>query len=206
MSRKKRATREEVIASTRLKLEKLLAQEAGTHQEDESTDSFGIKMIRRALRKRETLLHRAGVILNGKPRTAQTPGGKTIDEQIEAMEARLTDKRKTRTNAIEQEAKLPFDIDSLQTIVSNYDNAEDPTTVDVSFPELEVKVDGDPTDSEVEADAALEGEEGTGVLFAEDVETVTIGAEDAGEMPPAVFEQHPSDETLESAGSEGEDS
>ena len=170
MGRKRRATREEMIEATRLKLDKLIAQAAGTHEEDRESDSFQIKRVRRALRKRETLLHRAGVILNGKPATAQSPGGKTIDEQIEAMEARLEDKRATRANAIEQEAKLPFDIEALQTIVSNYDNAEDPDSVDVSFPELEVAVDGDPTDSEVETDATLEGEEGTGVLFSEDAE------------------------------------
>ena len=46
-------------------------------------------------------------------------------------------------------------------LTDDYDNADDSSTVDVSFPEMEVKVDGDPTDTEIETDASLEGEQVT---------------------------------------------
>ena len=65
--RKKRATRAEMIERKRQELEKLLAQEEGSFQEDTSTDSFQVKQMRKALRRRNTLLHKAQIEINGKP-------------------------------------------------------------------------------------------------------------------------------------------
>jgi len=171
MSRAKRSTRPEMIAKLEERLAILQAQQAGDYAEDTSSDSFQIKMIRKALRRRGTLLHRAGVVLNGKPATATTKGGKTIAEDIERLEARLADRVLTQANAVEQEAKLPFDIETLQRIVDAYDEAEDKSEVDTTFPDLLVKVNTDPTEAEAELEASMEGSE-----------HVTITADDVGVM------------------------
>ena len=62
-----------------------------------------------------------------------------------------------------------------RAIVDSYENAEDPSTVDVSWPQLSVKVDSDPTDTEVEVEAGMSDAE-------RDAEVVTIDAGDVGSL------------------------
>lgn len=151
--RKPRATRKEMIERKRAELEKLLAQEEGSYQEDTSSDSFQVKMMRKALRRRNTLLNHAQVAIDGKPATAKTPALSTIYDKIARLEERLQDAYQTRDNAELAVARLPFDIENLEKALADYDAGE---VEEVVWPELSFPTDADPTEHDAEVAASID--------------------------------------------------
>lgn len=152
MTKRKRATRKEMIERKRAELEKLLAQEAGTFT-DEGSDMA--KRLRKAMKKRRTILHRAEVLLNGRPATEKSPAVNGIDEKIQNAEKRLNDLIESKRRAELQVANLPFDIEKLELLLE-----EDEAGEEVSFPDDLFKIGGEkPTDREVEVKVSTENED-----------------------------------------------
>jgi prefoldin subunit 5 len=148
---RKRATRTEMIDRLEAKLEKLRAQAEGTYTEE--GDSFITKRMRRALRTRKTLLHRAEVLVNGRARTEKSPAQNGIDEKIENARRRLADLEDSRNRAQEQIAALPFDIQTLTEALEATERGEE-----VDFPTDLYRVPGENTATETEVAVATEGD------------------------------------------------
>jgi DNA repair exonuclease SbcCD ATPase subunit len=148
MTKRKRATRQEMIERLAAKLEKLQAQAAGNY--DETGDSLNTKRLRSALRKRRTLLHRAETLLNGRAPTAKSPAQNGIDEKIENAQKRLDDLQEAKRRATEQTANLPFDIEKLEKLLADVENGE----TEVEFPTDLYRIPGENTVAETENAAA----------------------------------------------------
>ena len=149
MTKRKRATRTEMIERLAAKLEKLQAQAAGNY--DETGDSLNTKRLRSALRKRRTLLHRAETLLNGRAPTAKSPAQNGIDEKIENAQKRLDDLQEAKRRATEQTANLPFDIAKLEKLLAD---VEEGGSCEAEFPTDLYRIPGENTVAETENAAA----------------------------------------------------
>lgn len=150
-NKRKRATRQEMIERLEAKLAKLQAQAEGSFTPDAET--LTVKRLRSALRKRRTLLHRAEVMVNGRPGTEKSPATNGIDEKIENARKRLADLEQSKRNAEERIAALPFDIERLESLLEQSE-----TGAEVEFPTDLFPIGGEATETEVEV-AAGEPEE-----------------------------------------------
>jgi hypothetical protein len=131
------------------KLEKLMAQEEGTYSDENENDV--LKGLKRRLRKTETALKAADLILNG------SDGKSTIDDKIVKTRARLESQIETADRAEAQKAALPFDVERLQALIALGEAGED-----VEFPKDLTRLPGeqDKTQEEHEAKALLQQQEG----------------------------------------------
>lgn len=147
--KRKRATREEMMARLQAKLERLQAQKEGTYVPDDET--LTLKRLRSALRKRHTAMGNARMLLNGRPATEKSPAMNSIDEKIANAEKRLADLHTAKARAEEQLANLPFDIERLEAIIGVAE-----TGTDVEFPTglYPLPSEQDRTEAEVEASVA----------------------------------------------------
>lgn len=152
MTKRKRATRKEMIERKKAELEKLLAQEAGTYTGDEGSDIA--KRLRKAAKKRKTLLHRAQVLLFGRPATEKSPAVNGIEEKIENAQKRLDNLIESKRRAEEQVANLPFDIEKLELLLEEDERGEE-----VEFPTDLFRIGGKETDREVEVKVSMGDEE-----------------------------------------------
>ena len=145
-----RRTRAQMIADMETKLAKLRAQAEGKF--DPSTDeNYGVKRLRSAIRRRETLLTTACVVLNGRAATDKSPAVADIDQKIANAEQRVANLRLTKDRAIEQTAALPGDIDTLRALLARAEAGETvefPTTGLYPIPENK-------TEAETEAGMAV---------------------------------------------------
>ena len=145
-----RRTRVQVMADLEAKLARLKAQVEGTYSEDTESDTWLVKQLRRAIRRRETAMGNATTLLEGRKATEKSPAIGTIDSKIANAETRLKDMHLAKSRAIEQLALLPNDIERLRdalTLAESDDkaNAEMPTGLYVLPNESER------TDAEIEA-------------------------------------------------------
>jgi predicted HTH transcriptional regulator len=147
--KRQRKTRKEMIAATQAKLEKLLAQEEGTFSDENENDI--LKGLKRRLRKTETALKAASLILFG------ADGKSTIEDKIVKTRQRLASQIETCDRAEAQKAALPFDIERLSALIDLAEAGED-----VEFPNDLTRLTGEQekTPEEHEAKALLEQQEG----------------------------------------------
>lgn len=141
--KRKRRTRQEMIADLQAKVEKLQAQEEGTYTPEHET--LMSKRIRVALRTRKTALHQARITLNGRAPTENSPGTNGIETKIQNAEDRLASLRETKSRAEEQAANLPFDIERLEDLCERCEKGED-----VEMPTDLYRLPGEKTDVEHE--------------------------------------------------------
>jgi hypothetical protein len=115
-----------------------------------------MKRLTAALKRRNTLLGRAQVVINGKLATAKSPATNTIEQKIENAIARVADLRQTQSNAIDQLAQLPEDIERLTLLIEEHKGG-----TDVEFPTDLYRIPGveEQTDSEAEFSAAINQED-----------------------------------------------
>lgn len=132
--------------------EKALARAEGRAS---AVPSSMLKRLNAALKRRQTLLGRAQVVINGKLATAKSPATNTIEVKIENAVQRLADLRQTQSNAIEQLAELPDDIERLELLIEEHKGG-----ADVEFPTDLYRIPGveEQTDSEAEFSAAIDQE------------------------------------------------
>jgi hypothetical protein len=153
MTKRKRATRQEMIERLEAKLQKLQAQAEGNFSDDQESNIS--KRLKKALRKRRTLLGRADVLLNGRPATEKSPAVNGIDEKIENAQSRLDQLIESKRRAEAQAANLPFDIEKLELLLEEVERGEEP-----EFPTDLFRIGTEkPTDREVEVKVAMGEEE-----------------------------------------------
>ena len=144
-----RRTRQEMLAKRLAEVAKLQAQIAGNF-DGEGTDGFLVTRIKRAIRSRDTAIRVAQTVLGGRSKTENSPAVSDIDTKIANAQKRLADLVLTKTNAVEVLAKVPADLDTLNSALPG---AIDGTVLE--FPVLSFKLSTERTEGEVEAGAAL---------------------------------------------------
>lgn len=146
--RKQRRTRAQMIDEWKAKIAKAEAQQEGTYDSDSET-LIG-RRLRAAMKKRKTVLHRAGVLIHGRASTEKSPPMNGIVEKIERARQRLKDLIESGGRAEEQVANLPFDIERLAKLIEAEEKGED-----VEFPTnlLSLPGEGEQTDTEAEVAA-----------------------------------------------------
>lgn len=144
-TKRARKTRAEMIAATQLKLEKLLAQEAGTFSDE--NESNVLKGLKARLRKTNTVLASMRLLRNG------SEGKSSIVEKIKATEKRLASQIESKNRADKFIAELPFDVQQLEALIEAGEAGEA-----VEFPSDLTRLtdDQDKTPEEHEAKALLE--------------------------------------------------
>ena len=147
--RGKNRTPEEIIADLEKKIEIQKAKAAGTY--DPEKDSYGVKRIRAALRRRKTALHAAEVTINGRAATAKSPALNGIDDKIDNARSRLDNLTETRNRAMLSIANLPDDIRVLEDLVQRAEKGEE-----VEFPTGLHHIPGDQTEAEAETASVLD--------------------------------------------------
>ncbi len=146
--RKQRRTRAQMIEEWKAKITKAEAQEEGTYDSDSET--LVGRRLRGAMKKRKTILHRAGVLLQGRAATEKSPPMNGIVQKIERARQRLADLIESGARAEQQVANLPFDIERLAELIEAEEKGED-----VEFPNdlLRLPGEGEQTDTEAEVAA-----------------------------------------------------
>lgn len=147
-NRRKRRSPEELYQEALAKAEMYKAKMEGTYQPE--NDSYGVKRIRAALRKRKTALHAAQVTIDGRASTDKSPALNGIDAKIENAERRLEQLRETRERAMEQIAALPSDIETLSELVERIEDGE----AEPEFPKGLHRLPGEGEQTEAEAEVA----------------------------------------------------
>jgi hypothetical protein len=137
-----------MLAKRLAEVAKLQAQIAGTF--DETGDGFLVTRLKRAIRSRDTALRVAQTVLGGRNKTENSPAVSDIDTKIANAQKRLADLVQTKANAIEVQAQVPFDLETLNSALSG---AIDGTVLE--FPVLQYRLSTERTEGEVEAGAAL---------------------------------------------------
>lgn len=145
--KRNRRTRLEMKAALEAKLAKLQAQIDGSYDES-GDDSFLVKRLRRAIRRRETAMGNAATLLGGRAATEKSPAVASIDSKIENAEKRLADLRLAKTRALEIQARVPFDIDVLR---SSLEGAEAGTVLEFPTGLYVLPGESEKTDAEIEA-------------------------------------------------------
>lgn len=144
-----RATPAEMIARKLAEIEALKAKAEGTYTPDAET--LTVKRVRNARRKRETLLDRAKIMLNGRVAGDGKIAQSSIDAKIEQAEKRLADLRLSKANAEERVANLPFDIERLAVLLERAEKGE---TIEFPADLTPIPGEGEGTDTEKEVAAA----------------------------------------------------
>src|SRR5690554_1989118 len=111
-NKRNRRTREEMLAHYQAQIARLEAAMAGAP--DTSSEAGVLKSLRARLRKTETALRAAQITLNG----VRAEDGKgyvrsPIADKIEQTKLRLAAQERTKAEAEEQQAALPFDVERL---------------------------------------------------------------------------------------------
>ena len=147
--KRNRRTREEMLAHYMEKVQRLEDQIAGREVEDASGDL--VKSLKKRLRKTETALRSAQIMVNGVTKDDGKGWQRApIAEKIATTRARLAQQIEASEYADEQTASLPFDVDRLKLLISAAELGED-----VEFPNDHKPLSRNETkksDEEVEAD------------------------------------------------------
>lgn len=153
-NKRNRRTREEMLAHYQAQIARLEA--AMTGAPDTSSEAGVLKSLRARLRKTETALRAAQITLNG----VRAEDGKgyvrsPIADKIEQTKLRLAAQERTKAEAEEQTAALPFDIERLSALVAAGEQGEE-----VEFPEDLTPLPGEEnrTDEQHEASFIANGE------------------------------------------------
>ena len=163
--KRNRRSREDMLAHYEAKVARLQDQIAGREVEDASGDL--VKSLKKRLRRTETALRAAQIMVNG----VKKDDGKgwqraPIEEKIATTRARLEGQIEGQTFAIVQTAKLPDDVKRLTLLVEAAELGEE-----VEFPTDLTPLSRNETksDDEVEADfiAGEEATEGKPTLYIE---------------------------------------
>lgn len=126
--KRNRRTREQMLAHYMEKVNRLEDQIAGREVEDASGDL--VKSLKKRLRKTETALRSAQIMVNGITKDDGKGWQRApIAEKIATTEARLEQQRDAAVYANEQTAALPFDVDRLKLLIAAAELGED-----VEFP------------------------------------------------------------------------
>lgn len=147
--KRNRRTRNEMIAAYEAKLARLKAQAEGTFDESDD-DTYTVKRLRRAIRRRETAIGNAGTLLNGKAATEKSPAVPSILSKIENAEKRLADLRLAQKRAHEITAQVPFDVEKLTALLERAEKGEA-----VEFPTDLYILPGENDKTEAETEAAF---------------------------------------------------
>lgn len=147
--KRNRRTRAQMIAEYETKLATLKAKQEGTF-DPATDDNYGVKRLRSAVRRRDTLLTTAGTLLNGRAATEKSPAVSDIDTKIANAEQRVANLKLSKVRAIEQMAALPADIDTLRALLVRAEAGET-----VEMPTNLYPIPENKTDAEIEAGAAV---------------------------------------------------
>lgn len=148
-NKRNRKTRDEMLAFRLAQVAKLEAQIEGSYQDDHENDT--LKSLKNRLRKTQTALRAAGVILNGIVKEDGKGWQRAPQaEKIEGTRKRLADQEKALQRAELVSATLPFDVDILNVSITAIEAGD----TEVEFPTGLHSLNGaEPkTDEEVEAD------------------------------------------------------
>jgi len=143
--KRNRRTRAEVAAELRARLAILEAKLAGNY-DDSQEDGYIVKRLKAAIRRRETTLGTVETLLNGRKATEKSPQVAPIDEKIANAEKRLADLRASKVQALETQARVPFDIERLRGVLEMAERGEA-----VEFPTGLYLIPNEKTDAEHEA-------------------------------------------------------
>ncbi|MHC4278223.1 MAG: hypothetical protein ACYSTI_13030 [Planctomycetota bacterium] len=116
-TKRNRRTQEEMLAHYQAQVEKLQAKIDGSYQ-DENENNV-LKALKKRLRKTETALRSAGLVVNGVQ--AEDGMGWTRAPQavkIAKTEKRLEDQRETLYRAEALVTALPFDVERLKALIN----------------------------------------------------------------------------------------
>ena len=147
--KRNRKTREEMLAVRLAQVAKLQAQIEGSYENEHENDV--LKALKNRLRKTETALRAASVILNGITKEDGKGWQRAPQqEKIEATQRRLGDQLMAMKRAELVSATLPFDVEILTASIGAVEAGD----TDVEFPTdlHSLKGDEPKTDEEVEAD------------------------------------------------------
>jgi len=147
--KRNRRTRVEVAEVLRAKLAKLEAQIAGNFDATKD-DSYIVTRLKRAIRRRDTALKLAATIIGGKSATENSPAMSDIDTKIANAQKRLADLTETKARAIETQARVPFDLETLNSALASAVKGET-----VEFPSGLYVLPNEQTEGEAEAGASL---------------------------------------------------
>lgn len=126
--KRNRRSREEMLAHYMEKVSRLEDQIAGREVEDASGDL--VKSLKRRLRKTETALRSAQIMVNGITKDDGRGWQRApISEKIATTKTRLTQQIEDRDFADAQAAKLPSDVNQLRLLIEAAEAGED-----VEFP------------------------------------------------------------------------
>lgn len=150
--KRNRRTRAQMAEILRAKLAKIEAQIAGNFDET-ADDSYMVTRLKRAIRRRDTALKVAATVLGGRAATENSPAVSDIDTKIANAMKRLTDLTETKSRAIQTQARVPFDLETLNAALAaavKGDAVEFPTGL------YTLPGEGEKTEGEIEAGAALD--------------------------------------------------
>ena len=147
--KRNRRTRQEMADKLRAQLAKIEAQIAGNFDATKD-DSYIVTRLKRAIRRRDTALKLAGTVLGGKSATENSPAMSDIETKIANAQKRLADLTETKARAIETQARVPFDLETLNAALALAVKGEA-----VEFPSGLYVLPNEQTEGEVEAGASL---------------------------------------------------
>jgi hypothetical protein len=147
--KRNRRTRVEVAEALRAKLAKIEAQIAGNFDATKD-DTYIVTRLKAAIRRRDTALRVAATVLGGKKATENSPAMSDIDTKIANAQKRLADLTETKARAIETQARVPFDLQTLNAALEVAVKGEP-----VEFPSGLFVLPSEQTEGEVEAGASL---------------------------------------------------
>lgn len=151
--KRNRRTRAQVAEALRAKLAKIEAQIAGTFDES-SDETLLVQRLKRAIRRRDTVLKSALTLLNGKPATQNSPAVSPIDAKIAGFQKRLDDAIAAKARAIETIERLPADQATLNVALAAAVKGEL-----LEFPTGLYAIPGESERTETEVEAASANEE-----------------------------------------------
>jgi len=148
--KRNRRTRQEMLEKRLAEVAKLQAQIAGNFDES-SDDSYMVTRLKRAIRRRDTALKVAGTVMGGRAATDNSPAVSDIDTKIANAQKRLADLTETKARAIETQARVPFDLETLNAALASAVKGE---TVEFPTGLYILPGEGEKTEGEIEAGAA----------------------------------------------------
>lgn len=144
-TKRNRRSREEMLAHYQAEVEKIQAKIDGSYSDEGENDL--LKALKKRLRKTETALRSAGLVVNGVQKEdgkgwTRAPQSVKIDKTV----VRLADQRETLDRAEALLAKLPFDMETLEALIAASNIGEI-----VEFPTDLTPLEAPKTDEEHEA-------------------------------------------------------
>lgn len=116
VGKRNRRTRAEMLEAAIAKVAKLEAQIEGSYKDEDENDV--LKALKRKLRKTSTALRAARVTLNGLSNSEGKIARKPISETILRTRDRLESQIETQERAEVMVAKLPFDVERLESLIA----------------------------------------------------------------------------------------